>query len=65
LFFIRNVVTLEDGQELAFTHCIVAVGSLGPSPARSEQVYQKNVWSDSKTLIGGLPVIFIHLEHGA
>ena len=34
----RNVVTLEDGQELYFTHCLVAVGSLGPIPARSNQV---------------------------
>ena len=29
---------LEDGQELKYTHCIIAVGSLGPIPCRSTQV---------------------------
>ena len=29
---------LEDGQELKYTHCIIAVGSLGPIPGRSTQV---------------------------
>jgi len=33
----RNLVTLDNGQELEFTHCVVAVGSLGPAPAKSKQ----------------------------
>ena len=31
-------VVLNSGKELKFTHCIIAVGSIGPSPARTEQV---------------------------
>lgn len=30
-------VVLESGEEFEFTHCVIAVGSLGPSPARSAQ----------------------------
>jgi NADH dehydrogenase FAD-containing subunit len=30
-------VILENGDELEFTHCVIAVGSLGPLPARSKQ----------------------------
>lgn len=31
-------IVLHGGKELEFTHCIIAVGSLGPAPARSERV---------------------------
>jgi len=31
-------VVLNSGKELKFTHCIIAVGSIGPSPARTEQL---------------------------
>jgi len=33
----KNLVTLDNGEELEFTHCVIAVGSLGPVPARTEQ----------------------------
>ena len=33
---------MDNGQELEFTHCVIAVGSLGPVPARTEQV--EMVW---------------------
>ncbi len=32
------MVSLEDGQEFSFTHCLVAVGSTGSPPFRSNQV---------------------------
>ena len=31
-------IVLDGGREIDFTHCIIAVGSIGPVPARSEKV---------------------------
>ena len=31
-------VVIEGGREIEFTHCVIAVGSLGTVPARSEMV---------------------------
>jgi len=45
----KNLVTLDNGQELEFTHCVIAVGSLGPVPARTEQAKKIAV-------VGGGPV---------
>ena len=33
----KKRVFLETGEKIEFTHCIIAVGSLGPIPARSRQ----------------------------
>ena len=32
-------IVLDGGREIEFTHCIIAVGSIGPVPARSEKVF--------------------------
>ena len=31
-------VVLAEGKEIKFSHCVIAVGSLGPAPARSDKV---------------------------
>ena len=36
-------VVLESGQELCFSHCIICVGSLGPSPARSSALTREDL----------------------
>ena len=30
----ERTVSLEDGQSISFSHCVISVGSLGPEPAR-------------------------------
>ena len=35
----HNKVVLDGGREIMFSHCVIAVGSLGPVPARSEKVW--------------------------
>ena len=30
----ERIVSLEDGQNISFSHCVISVGSLGPNPAR-------------------------------
>ena len=32
-------VVLAGGREIKFSHCVIAVGSLGPAPARSDKVW--------------------------
>jgi len=39
-------VVLACGKEIEFTHCIIAVGSLGPAPARSEKVLISELLKD-------------------
>ena len=61
---------LEGGREIAWTHCLVAVGSLGPQPGRSQQLTIGGLEQESKlmaeniekadkvVIIGGGPVGF-------
>ena len=35
----RKKVVLAGGREIKFSHCVIAVGSLGPAPARSDKVW--------------------------
>ena len=58
------------GREIAWTHCLVAVGSLGPVPGRSQQVTMEGLEQEAKmmaeniekaekvVIIGGGPVGF-------
>jgi len=46
----EKVVTLEDGQRISFSHCVISVGSLGPHPARSCQVSVSELESDCRDL---------------
>ncbi|XP_023333938.1 apoptosis-inducing factor 2 [Eurytemora carolleeae] len=41
---------LEDGQELKYTHCIIAVGSLGPIPCRSTQTSISGLTEEYKNI---------------
>jgi len=61
---------LEGGREIAWTHCLVAVGSLGPVPGRSQQLTMEGLEQEAKmmaeniekaekvVIIGGGPVGF-------
>jgi len=43
-----KVVTLEDGQRISFSHCVISVGSLGPHPARSTKISISELENDCK-----------------
>ena len=38
----QKKVVLAGGREIRFSHCVIAVGSLGPAPARSNKVWFGN-----------------------
>ena len=38
----QKKVVLAGGREIMFSHCVIAVGSLGPAPARSNKVWFGN-----------------------
>ena len=46
----EKVVTLEDGQRISYSHCVISVGSLGPHPARSCQVSVSELETDCRDL---------------
>lgn len=46
----EKMVTLEDGQRISFSHCVISVGSLGPHPARTNQVSVSQLETDCKDL---------------
>jgi len=64
----EKMVSLEDGQNISFSHCVISVGSLGPRPARSTKVSVSELEADCKAfsdavgeannilLVGGGPV---------
>jgi len=43
-------VSLEGGQRISFSHCVISVGSLGPHPARSTKVTVSELETDCKSL---------------
>jgi len=43
-----KVVVLEGGREIPFTHCVIAVGSLGPHPARTKAITIQELLEESK-----------------
>jgi len=64
----KKLVTLETGEEIKFSHCVISVGSLGPVPARSEAVTVQTLQNEADTfsqavdeaqdivIVGGGPV---------
>ena len=64
----KKMVTLESGEEIKFSHCVISVGSLGPTPARSEAVNVETLQNEADTfsqavdaaqdivIVGGGPV---------
>jgi len=64
----ERIVSLEDGQNISFSHCVISVGSLGPDPARSTKVSISELETDCKSfsqvvaaaqdilIVGGGPV---------
>eukprot|EP00092_Neocalanus_flemingeri_P015668 GFUD01016959.1.p1 GENE.GFUD01016959.1~~GFUD01016959.1.p1 ORF type:complete len:376 (+),score=91.40 GFUD01016959.1:233-1360(+) len=43
-------VTLEGGKEVVFTHCVIAVGSLGPVPARTQKLAISDLLEECKEI---------------
>ena len=41
---------LEGGREIAWSHCLLAVGSLGPLPGRSQQLTVEGLEKESKLM---------------
>ena len=55
-------MVLESGEEVGFSHCVVAVGSEGPVPARSTQVQPSDLSKSGQHRYSKGPVPALYFE---